>query len=220
MEKYTAKFAGILFIVAMAASLAGMSMLESVLSSADLSTAISSKRSIFITGIVLEVTNAMAVAGIGIFLFPVLKLKNDQVAIGYISFRMLEMVCCLSAAVAALLILSIYDNESSFDIIDFLVESRSQINRIFIPLFFSLGATILYTFLYKTKLLPRFISVWGFVGVACIVTLNILNGKNNIGMVLALPIITNEIFLGIWLIAKGFNKNNLKFLYHEDNEQN
>jgi hypothetical protein len=37
-------------------------------------------------------------------------------------------------------------------------------------------------------------------------------------MALALPIILNEIFLGIWLIVKGFNQNHLKTLYHENNE--
>ncbi len=214
-ERNTARIAGILFLVALTASLTGGSMLESVLGSDDLQIAISSRRGLFLTGIILEVTNAIAVAGIGILLFPVLKIQNDQVAIGYISLRMLEMVCCLSAAVVALLVFSVVEKSISLDIIDFLLESRGQINRFFTPLFFSLGALILYSFLYRTKLLPRFISVWGLIGVACIVALNILNGKNNIGMLLALPIISNEIFLGIWLIAKGFNQNNLKILYHE-----
>ncbi len=216
-ERNTSRIAGILFLVALAASLTGGSMLESVLGSNDLQIAISSRRGLFLTGIILEVTNAIAVAGIGILLFPVLKIQNDQVAIGYISLRMLEMVCCLSAAVVALLVFSVVEKSISLDIIDFLLESRGQINRFFTPLFFSLGALILYSFLYRTKLLPRFISVWGLIGVACIVALNILNGKNNIGMLLALPIISNEIFLGIWLIAKGINQNNLKILYHEMN---
>ncbi len=214
-ERNTARIAGILFLVALTASLTGGSMLESVLGSNDLQIAISSRRGLFLTGIILEVTNAIAVAGIGILLFPVLKIQNDQVAIGYISLRMLEMVCCLSAAVVALLVFSVVEKSISLDIIDFLLESRGQINRFFTPLFFSLGALILYSFLYRTKLLPRFISVWGLIGVACIVALNILNGKNNIGMLLALPIISNEIFLGIWLITKDINQNNLKILYHE-----
>ncbi len=214
-ERNTARIAGILFLVAIAASLTGEGMIESVLGSDDLQIAISSRRGLFVTGIILEVTNAIAVAGIGILLFPVLKIQNDQVAIGYISLRMLEMVCCLSAAVVALLVFSVVEKSISLDIIDFLLESRGQINRFFTPLFFSLGALILYSFLYRTKLLPRFISVWGFIGVACIAALNVLNVKNNIGILLALPIISNEIFLGIWLIAKCFNKNNLKILYHE-----
>jgi hypothetical protein len=63
--------------------------------------------------------------------------------------------------------------------------------------------------LYQFKLLPKFISIWGFVGAALILALNVLLTfgveVGSIGLVLALPIISNEIFLGIWLIAKGFN---------------
>lgn len=220
LYKATARFTGILFLVAMVTSLVGGGILESVLGSADLKTTVSTKEGLMITGVVFEVTNAIAVAGIAILLFPVFKMQNEQVAIGYLSFRMLEMVCCMSAAVVPLMIIEINRNVISVDITDFLLESRKDIIRFFIPLFFSLGALILYSFLYSTRLLPRFVSVWGFIGVVCIVLLNIVNFQNVTGMLLALPIILNEIFMGIWLIVKGFNQINLKILYRENKKQN
>jgi hypothetical protein len=67
--------------------------------------------------------------------------------------------------------------------------------------------------LYQSKFVPRFISVWGFIGAVLILTLNLLSTAGveigSIGMILALPIITNEIFLGIWLLAKGFSSTAL-----------
>jgi hypothetical protein len=75
-------------------------------------------------------------------------------------------------------------------------------------IFFSLAALLFYYLLYQAQLVPRFIPLWGLIGVALILTWNLLEifGMGiSWGMVLALPIILNEIFLGIWLIVKGFN---------------
>jgi len=80
-------------------------------------------------------------------------------------------------------------------------------------MFFCLGAAMLYSLLYKSKLIPRFISVWGIVAVILLFAVNMFglfqsDGINLIiQMSLALPIILNEIFLGIWLIVKGFNQS-------------
>ena len=66
---------------------------------------------------------------------------------------------------------------------------------------------MLYYSLYQSKLLPRFISVWGLIGAALILILNLLSAFleiGNIALIFALPMISNEVFLGIWLIVKGF----------------
>ena len=84
-------------------------------------------------------------------------------------------------------------------------DPRSELLGILVPIFFGLGALIFYALVFKTRLLPRFISIWGFAGVLLMGALNIFDLGDS-SMFFALPIITNEIFLGIWLIAKGFNK--------------
>lgn len=210
--KNTVRIVGALFLVAMVASLVGGGMIESELGAGLFQNGVSFNETFINTGVFLEIINTLAVAGIGILLYPILKKKNEQVAIGYVSFRILEMVSCLSAAIVPLLIIEINRESISAEITDLLIVSRAQITGIFIPLFFSLGALIFYNFLYKTELLPRFISIWGFIGVALIIVLNLFNFKTSLGMILALPIILNEIFLGIWLITKGFNQTNLKIL--------
>jgi hypothetical protein len=89
------------------------------------------------------------------------------------------------------------------------IAQRASVSGLLIPVFFSLGALLFYYLLYQAKLLPRFISVWGFISAVLILILNLLSLNLeigiSIGMIFALPMILNEIFLGIWLIVKGFN---------------
>jgi hypothetical protein len=75
---------------------------------------------------------------------------------------------------------------------------------------FSLGALMYYWIFYQSRLVPRWLSVWGLVGVI----LGIANGlydmfggipNETISMALDLPIFVQEMVLAIWLIVKGFN---------------
>ena len=179
----TERITGILFLTAMITSLVGGGLLET--------TQVNSNQIILVTGVALEIVNALAVLGIGILLFPVLKNFEKNAAKIYLGLRILESVACLAAP----LTLVFWSNSSYL---------RVTLTGTFIPLFFCCGALVLYSVLYKYRLLPRFISIWGFAGVAGIVVLNAFRIQSNLGMILALPIILNEIFLGILLIVKGF----------------
>ena len=75
---------------------------------------------------------------------------------------------------------------------------------------FGLGALILYYLLYQSKLVPRLISIWGFIAIIMLLVANLLGMlSNNSAMTifLATPIILNELFLAVWLIVKGFNSS-------------
>ena len=92
------------------------------------------------------------------------------------------------------------------------LEIRALLVGQMLAIFFSLAALLLFYLLYQTRLVPRWLSVWGFIGVASVLTWNLLElfGINvNAGMILAMPMILNEIFLAIWLIVKGFNSSEI-----------
>ncbi len=64
--------------------------------------------------------------------------------------------------------------------------------------------------LYRSRLIPRFISVWGLLGAVTVLTSTLLNMfaisiSPTIELVIGLPMLLNELFLGVWLIVKGFN---------------
>jgi hypothetical protein len=84
-----------------------------------------------------------------------------------------------------------------------------------LTVFFSLGALVFYYLLYQTKLVPRWLSVWGLIAVVLVLTWNLLETFGislNVGIVFGLPIILNEIVLGIWLIGKGFDPSGIASL--------
>ncbi|HYQ55969.1 MAG TPA: DUF4386 domain-containing protein [Draconibacterium sp.] len=174
------KASGVLFLLAMVASLVGGGLIESA-----------NEPSILATGVLLEIINALAILGIVVLLFPFLKKVWKKAALAYLGFRSVEALICLSAAILPLLSLTQG------------AELRVFHTGTLIPLFFCGGALIFYTILFKYRLLPRFISIWGWTGVLLILYLNVYQSQGEAAMIYALPIILNEIFLGIWLILKG-----------------
>jgi hypothetical protein len=160
-------------------------------------------------GTLLELVNAIAVVGIGVLMFAVLKRHNETQAVGYLSLRVVEAVYCSLMVVSPLSLIRLGQNQPQASAALSIAE-RASISGVLVPVFFSLGALLLYSSLYQSKLLPRFIPIWGLVAAALILTLNLLSAFGlelgmGISMVFALPIILNEIFMGIWLIAREFN---------------
>jgi hypothetical protein len=79
-----------------------------------------------------------------------------------------------------------------------------------VEIVFALTPLILNYLLYKSKLVPRFISVWGFIGAVLLLASGFLgmfglSPKSPISMFFELPIAVQEMVFALWLIVKGFN---------------
>jgi len=85
---------GVLFLTAMVASLLGGGLIESILSAPDYLLAVSENETQVIIGVLLELINGIAVVGIGVLMFPILKQHSENIAHGYLAFRIIESVFC------------------------------------------------------------------------------------------------------------------------------
>lgn len=218
-SRKTAVIVGVLFLTAMVTSLLGGIWLESILNVPDYLVSVSANEIQVIIGVLLELINCIAVVGIAVMMFSTFKKYDEGLALGYIGFRVIESAILVMAALSPLLLITLsqeYINTgapdaSYFQTIGALVSAgRAHLSGLLITVFFSLGALLFYYLLYQLKLIPRFISVWGLIGAVLVLTWNLLEAFGisiSAGMILALPIILNEIFLGIWLIVKGFNSS-------------
>jgi hypothetical protein len=190
--------------------------LDSILSAEDYLSSVSAKETQVIFGVLLELINCAAVVGIAAMMFPVLRQRSDALAAGYVGFRVVETVVLAVAAIVPLLLVAVSKEyvmagageAAQVQMLGTLaMEARAQLAGLLTPVFFALGGTLLYAYLHQTRLVPRVISVWGLLAVALMLVWNLLTTFGislEVGIIFGLPIILNEIFLGVWLIARGF----------------
>lgn len=213
-DRRTAAIVGALFIVAMAASLLGGALVEAVLTEPDYLAQAAGRTPLITLGVALELVNALAVIGIAVALFPIFKRDSEGIALGYVGLRLLEAVALAAAAFIPVTVVALSreyataeaGTRTSLEVFGGqLLATRAGLAAIMVPVFFCLGAVLLYTWIYRAKLLPRFIPVWGLAGVAGIAVVNVIDVGTSAALVLALPIILNELFLGGWLLLRGFS---------------
>lgn len=215
--KRTARIAGALFLLAMVTSLFGGIWLESMTTATDYLSTLAAQETQVLLGVLLELINCIAVIGIAAVLFPLMRQHNEALAAGYLGTRVVEATILSVAAIGPMLLVTLsqeYQAAGGSDAAFFqsagtlVMAARGHLASLLTPIFFSLAALLLYYFLYRSRLVPRFIPIWGFIGVASLFAWNMLEAFGlsiSAGMVLALPMILNEIFLGFWLLVKGFN---------------
>jgi hypothetical protein len=212
-----AVWVGILFLTAMVGSLVGgVAFVEPYLSAANPLTAVAENQTQVVIGVLLELVNGIAVVGIGVLMYPIFRRHSRISAVGYLALRILEAVFCCLIVISPLALLAL--SQASFEpavaegIAALSIAQRGAVSGLLIPVFFGLSAMIFYITLIKTNLLPRWITLWGLIGAVLILIMNLLLtfqiDLGDAAMLFALPIISNEIFLGFWLIIKGFNTKN------------
>lgn len=201
-------FSGILFLSAMFGSLSGGFLLESVLPAYENSFLFLGSSGKIKLGVFLEMVNVISVMGIAIILYPVLKSYNETLAWGYFTFRFTEALACLASSLVPIIMLRLAEQPlSSFTMGNagnFLLQFRALMNNPVILMFFCLGALILYSIILSKAFLPAYIAYWGFAGIISLVVMNLLKTETQLDYLFALPIISNEIYLGFWLIIRGF----------------
>ena len=188
-------------------------MVESVLGSPDYLSLISASRAQLALGVLLSFANGLAYVGIAVLLFPILKPRFDSLALAYVGFRVVEFITQILADVSPLTLLTLAENTNQTNTVQglgaLLLAERFWAFQM-LNLIFSLSALLLYFMLLRVKLIPGFISVWGLIA-AALVLLNTVLGwcspdlGEALGMITGLPMLLNEVFLGIWLIVRGFN---------------
>jgi hypothetical protein len=216
-NKRTARVVGALFLVALVASIVGGSVIEPILTGPDYLASVSEDGTQVKVGVLLELINGVAVIVIGVMLFPIFKEHDEAAALGYVAFRVVEAVIIIIAVISPLALVALSQqyvqagspDTSSYEALGATLQAtRSMWVGQMLGVFFGLVGLVLYYLLYRSKLVPRFISVWGLIAVALIVAWNLLEFFGitvSFGMALALPMILNEVFLALWLIVRGFN---------------
>jgi hypothetical protein len=183
-----AVFVGVLFLTATVTFATGSGLIRSFFIDEN------PNKTSLIMGVLLEIACGVAVVGIGVLMFPILKVFNKKLALGYVVFRIIECAIIIGGGMYILFLLKLM---WKYEMILFL--------------FTGLGGLIFSYLLYQSQLVPRLLSVLGIIGYAMLsvgVLLDLLGYfymNSDAGMLLYIPGGLFELFLPVWLFIKGFN---------------
>jgi len=186
----TARTVGVLFLAGFLTYGVGNLIATGIVDSGDRG----DSTALFVTGIALMLLNSAAVIGIGVLMFPILRVHSPATAAGYLGTRIFEGVV-LAIGVVSLIVLTssdaIHANAAFYSV----AEAGLGI-----------GSLFFCALLFRTGLVPRFLAVWGFIGYACFAVGNLLElfGVSGAALVGTIPGGPFELTFGVWLIARGF----------------
>jgi hypothetical protein len=210
----TARLVGALFIVATVTAIAGGFLLLP-LGESDYLVEVAALEGQVVSGVLLELILVMSVVAIAVIFYPVLKRHNEGLALSYVGARTLEGVLLLASAVSALVVLTLsqdYGQSGAADVQppgDLVLAAREWTYLLGSMVVFGTTALILYSLLYRSRLVPVWLSLWGLFGGALILARGLIEmyGVELSGVVqgvFAAPIAVQEMVLAVWLIVKGF----------------
>jgi hypothetical protein len=216
-NRKTGLIVGVLILTALVSSMLSGVFSESI-DDPDYLTAVSANEKQVLTGVLFMVTLTASVVSIPIMMFPILKKHNERLAFIYVGARIFEGFFDIVIAFSHLLLLTlsrefaavVSPTASKFQTSGVLLHAVYDWSSVLENFPYCLGALIFYYLLYRSKLIPRWLSGWGFLGAALFlatVPFRMFDLLPPLAIVLAVPIILNELVLAIWLIVKGFNSS-------------
>ena len=212
--KTEARVAGVLYIIATVAIVASGPFLGSTDSSDFLTEAADDENQVML-GTLLQLAWVFSVMFIPVVLYPVLKRYSATGALGFFSLRFTEALLSLAYVVIQLTMLrlstdfvegagdpSVYEPSATA-----LLEARDWAFAMGAGLAFNLSALLLNYILYRSKLVPRWLSVWGFLGAALWMIMwfpQVFDVDLGVLEAAFLPIALQEMVFAVYLIVRGF----------------
>ncbi len=216
----TAIAVGVLLIACSAASILSIVPLGSILDApVDLAGLAANDNRVIFTALI-EFVWAATGAGIAIGLYPVLRKRNRALALGSVAGRVVEGVFVLVGTLSLLALLTLGQESvaagsaaaNSYQAAgDALLAVREWVHGFIGLLPFLLGALMYYYLLFKSRLVPRWLSGWGLAAASLSLVATVYAGFtqdfgfSTVNTVLNIPIGVQEMVLAVWLIVKGFN---------------
>jgi len=217
-HKAAATTAGILYITGTVAGVLSLVLSAPVRDAGDPFAAAAEHSGVAVTIALLVLVMGLSLAFVPVVLFPVLRRVDEVLAIGYLIMRgALEAACYVILAIGWLLLVPMGEAISAGPgtaspagvRLGSLIVDADAVNAV-LTLVFCLGAVMFYVLLYRSRIVPRWIAVWGLVAIPLYVVADLLAmyaviGANSSPQVLMfMPLAVQEMVLAVWMIARGF----------------
>jgi Domain of unknown function (DUF4386) len=216
----TAVIVGVLFLTQTVAFIIADQLITGVLKRPNYLTGVAADANTLTLGGLFAVVSGVAVVGISVLLFPLLKPTSEPLALGYVCERVIELVLQLLFFLMVPLLLIAIGNglrdgtiaaSTSASLGPILKALHDQVIVVVLYLVTSVGGVILSVLLYRSLLVPRWIAVLGLIGYLVLFVGGVLDlfavtdVTKGAGLIAVAPGGLFELILPIWLLVKGFN---------------
>ena len=213
----TAVIVGVLFWISNLTTLMGSVISGPIPNAADAVTSMYPRSTQVLVGTLIAHINDVAIIGYAVVLFTVLKPWNEPLALGYVAFKVLEATLLAIGGAMLLSLMGLsqqYLETGASDPGHFQASAGLALAQQFwaarlAALAYLVATPILDVLLYWSQLVPRFISVFGFLALVLLAT-GLATGVGDPtrgfqpGQLLVIPIILWELLFATWLIVRGF----------------
>ncbi len=215
----TAIIVGVLFIIGTAAGVLSMVASAPVREAAYLASIAANPNQIIVAALFVLLMG-LALALVPVVIFPVLKMHSEVLAVGYVVFRgALETALYIGMTISWLVLIALsleylktgVTDAAGYQTLGTILLAGHEMMITILIIIFSLGALMLYAVFYHSRLIPRWLSIWGVVAIlmhlstAALIVFRFADSESAIVSAINLPIFLQEMVMAVWLIAKGFN---------------
>lgn len=208
-DRRAAAIIGALYIVGTAAGLLSAIVGAPLLDGDDYLAQIAANPNQLALGAALILTMGFSLALIPIVFWPIGRRYSERLAMGYVVFRgAIETIVYLPAAFSWLLLIDL-SKQPDQAMADMVQSAHTVFSDQVFSFPFLIGALMFYSLMYRWRLIPRWLSGLGLVGLALGVVAP-LTAMFDVDLgfepaLLEVVIFVQEMLLALWLIARGFD---------------
>ena len=216
-HRNAARIWGIFFIVAFLAYGIGSGMIGTITSTPDFLSNVYANNTTIIVGVILiALVHTFVNIGLPVVLLPILKPFHKNLTYGYLSLAIASTTVIVVSGIFLLLLIPLSEEyvkagsaaAGYFATIGELLKMGGFYAYQIGMAIWGLGGLLFVAVLYKSKIVSRIFSIWGFVGYFVFIVGTILElFGSSVGVLLAIPGGLFEVSLSLWLIIKGFNSS-------------
>jgi len=224
----TAVVVGVLYIIGTVAGVLSVVVTMPILGASDYLTRVAADANQLTIGALLVLLMGLVLAMVPVVLFPVFRKINEALAVGYVVFRgALETASYIAELIPWLFLVIVgrqfaaagAPDAAYFQTLGSLLKEGSEAVSPIRGIVFCLGALMLYYLLYRSNLIPRWISGWGFLAILLSLVANFLtmfhlqSTTSTMDTVMHLPLALQEMVMAVWLIVRGFTPSAIAALH-------
>jgi len=226
----TTVIVGILFIIGTVSGILSGVVTAPIRSGSTFPLNISASETQWIIGTLLILLMGLSLAMIPVLLYPIFRKHNEVLAFGSVLFRgVFEAVGETLLVISFFLLLTVSEiygktgaaDASNFQALGSMLSAAGEWIQMIGGIVFSVGTLMIFALFYQTRLIPRWLSGWGIIGAVLYLIAKIVSMFSPLHLApeigegigfLLVPTAIQEMVFGVWMIVKGFNRQNIAAL--------